>query len=140
LYYAVVLVRTRAPARREAIVALAVFVPFLLLQSSWPNPWGGEMPGPRYLIPALPFLIVPLAAAWRARSLALAVGIGVVAMGLPVITSALTAVNGGNIVGHLQNLRDEGLTPTIFTMAVGPVGWVVHLAAAALVVRGAVLA
>jgi hypothetical protein len=136
LYYAVQLIRTRAPARREAIVALAVFVPLLILQSSWPNPWGGEMPGPRYLIPALPFLIVPLAAAWRARPLAIGVAVGVVAMGLPVLTSSLTAVNGGNIVGHIQNLQDYGFTPTLFSMAIGPVGWVFHVAAAGVVVWG----
>ena len=40
---------------------------FFLLQAGWPNPWGGEMPGPRYMIPALPFLAVGIARAWMAR-------------------------------------------------------------------------
>ena len=51
-------------ARRHAIVALAVIVPYLVLCAGWSGLPLLEEPGPRYLIPALPFLAVPLAATW----------------------------------------------------------------------------
>ena len=42
-----------------------IFVAYLALQAGWPNPWGGEMPGPRYMIPALPLLAPGVAVVWR---------------------------------------------------------------------------
>jgi hypothetical protein len=38
----------------------------LFLNSASINPFGGASPGPRFMIPALPFLAVPLAVAFRA--------------------------------------------------------------------------
>ena len=51
-------------ARRHAIVALAIAVPYLVLCAGWSGLPLLEEPGPRYLIPALPFLAAPLAATW----------------------------------------------------------------------------
>ena len=42
--------------RREAAVCAAVTVCFLLLEFGYFLPYGGVSPGPRFLIPALPFL------------------------------------------------------------------------------------
>ncbi|MDP1806446.1 MAG: CBS domain-containing protein, partial [Acidimicrobiales bacterium] len=52
----VALARRPGPERRDAVVGLLVFVAYLGLQAGWVNPWGGEMPGPRYVIPAIPML------------------------------------------------------------------------------------
>ena len=49
-----------------AAIPMLLAALFLLYESANTNPFGGASPGPRYLIPALPFLAVPLAAAWRA--------------------------------------------------------------------------
>ncbi len=56
---------TRGGRRREAILCVSVFVGFLLMNASF-NGWhGGYSYGPRYLIPALPFLALPLAPAFE---------------------------------------------------------------------------
>lgn len=66
--------RRRHPA--EANVILAVAAVYFLYNAGYWLPFGGGTPGPRFLIPTLPFLALGLAAAWRrwpAHTLALAV-------------------------------------------------------------------
>lgn len=50
----------------EAVLLAAIFLAYLLLNASFNNWGGGGTFGPRYLIPALPFLCLPLAAAFHA--------------------------------------------------------------------------
>ena len=49
--------------RAEAMLCAAVSLAFLALQSSWFTAYGGISPGPRFFIPALPFLALGLALA-----------------------------------------------------------------------------
>lgn len=118
------------PGRLHGRVGLAVVGLFLVLQASWQNPWGGEAPGPRYVIPALPFLIVGMAEVWDAagRTRWLAIRWSVVAMSLPVVAMHLVAKGNYTAIAHLQTLRSDGPVVTLWTMAVGPSGWVLHLA------------
>jgi hypothetical protein len=86
----------RRGARIEAIVPFAVAGLFLAFNSANTALFGGASPGPRYMIPALPFLAVPLAAAYRAipgATLGLVVGGGgfIVAA---TLTQALEAWDG----------------------------------------------
>jgi len=60
----VIAIRRRTPARLDAIVALVLLVLFLLV-STGIDGYGGSSPGPRYLVPILPFFVLPLAEAWR---------------------------------------------------------------------------
>jgi hypothetical protein len=55
----------RRGRRAEALVVGAVAVAFVAYDAGFWGPFGGWGPGPRYLIPMLPFLAVPLALAWR---------------------------------------------------------------------------
>jgi hypothetical protein len=55
----------RRGRRAEALVIGAVAVAFVIYDAGFWGPFGGWGPGPRYLIPTLPFLAVPLALAWR---------------------------------------------------------------------------
>jgi hypothetical protein len=55
----------RRGRRAEALVVGAVAAAFVVYDSGFWGPFGGWGPGPRYLIPTLPFLAVPLALAWR---------------------------------------------------------------------------
>jgi hypothetical protein len=71
-----VLLRRRAPL--EAIVCAAVSVAFVLLDCGYALPYGGDSPGPRFVVTALPFAAVGLAPAF-AR--------------LPVFTSVLAALS-----------------------------------------------
>ena len=121
------------PARPDAVVALAVGAGLFLVQagSSQPPYAGGESVGVRYLIPAFPFFAVPLAAVWRrvpgtARFLAF---FGAAVMLLPTLTQHLVPRGAFGLQVYLDRLVDGQTTPTLFTMALGPWGWLVHLAA-----------
>ncbi len=68
----------RAGRRAEALVCAAVPALFLAYNASYYLPFGGQGPGPRFLVPALPFLALPLAAALTRRLLpTLALGLDV---------------------------------------------------------------
>lgn len=118
------------PSQRDAIVALAVFVGYLALQAGWANPWGGEMPGPRYMIPALPFLGLGVAATWAALPLLSRVllGVSTLAMLLPVVTLHLVPEGGSTVSSHLRNIDRFGVSPTVWTELLGGFGWAVHVA------------
>jgi hypothetical protein len=51
--------------RREAGLIGALALGMLLYNASYYLPYGGHTPGPRFLVPLLPFLALPLAAAFR---------------------------------------------------------------------------
>ena len=72
----VVLARRR---RREAITCGVAFALLLLVNCGYFNPYGGISPGPRFLIPGLPFLALGLAPAfarwWRTTTVLAAVSL-----------------------------------------------------------------
>jgi hypothetical protein len=77
----------RRGRRAEALVIGAVGLLFLVYNSGYYLPYGGRVPGPRFLITALPFLAVPLALAFRRHrgpALALAAA-SVVCMAIPTL-------------------------------------------------------
>ena len=87
----------RRGRRAEAALFTAVAVFFLLYTAGFVTPIGGETPGPRYLIPLLPFLAVPFALAWRAWPLVTASLAAASAAYMSLLTST-GAVRAGN--GH----------------------------------------
>jgi hypothetical protein len=81
----VLLARSRP---REALVCGVVFLLLLIANCGYFNPYGGISPGPRFLIPALPFLALGLAPAfqrWR-RLTAVLAGLSIVGMTTLLLT------------------------------------------------------
>jgi hypothetical protein len=117
-------------------VAIAMFVGYLGVVVMWGNPWGGESPGPRYMMPAIPFLAAGVAVVWNRYELLgkVALVIGAVTMGLATITDPLI---NREIAGGLPQWIDLAASgefvPTVYTMALGPAGWLVHVGLAGLV-------
>jgi hypothetical protein len=125
-------------ARRHASVALAVFACYAVLVAGWSGSDTVEVPGPRYLIPALPFLVIPLAAAWpRARVYAIATALwGGAVMGAALFTDLLLGQNEPVLHAYRERVANRQFAPTIFSMALGRAGIVVYLALVAAAVVG----
>nr|PZN32128.1 MAG: hypothetical protein DIU67_08675 [Actinomycetota bacterium] len=118
----------------DSVVAVAMFAAFLLLPFFWENPWGGDSPGPRYMTPLLPFLTVPFVRAWRRwRLLAIAsMAVSVVTMLAATLTNPFVHRDDPAGLGlWLTEMLEGRFVPTLFTMAAGPAGWLLHLALAA---------
>ena len=115
-------------ARRHAIVALAVVVPYLVLCAGWSGLPLLEEPGPRYLIPALPFLAVPLAATWDRlwRPMVLAALIGA-AISVPDATTYILLRPKQPAFPELfRRVRVGEFLPTLWSMAFGRAGIVLY--------------
>ncbi len=115
-----VLLLQRADRRREAIVALGVFIYYWMLQSGHATWHGGWAVGPRHMIPAIPFLGLGLIAAlpsWpRACTLA-----GILSVALML---AVTAV-GPEVPEDIANPYAEHILPHFFDgeLSVGEQGF-----------------
>lgn len=114
----------------DAVVAVAMFVVFALLPVFWGNPWGGDSPGPRYMVPMLPFLAVPLAWAWQRWRL-LTIG-AILLSGLTMAAAAFTdplisRYETGGLGIWLTKLASGDVAPSLFTIWLGPPGWAIHL-------------
>ena len=94
--------RSAASARGEVIFAAAAIY-FLYNMAYW-QPLGGGTPGPRFLIPVLPFLAVGLAPAFRHHR-AVTLGLAI-ASGTMMVAGALTypLVGGDGIAIWAQRL------------------------------------
>lgn len=128
--------------RRErdegTVISASVVALFLLLQAGWVNAWGGGGPGPRYVIPMLPFLAIGLAAVWHRVPAGVArfvVGISLASMLLATFADHLIPHGGFLLTSSLRELVVNGPNPTVWSIALGPLGWVVYAATVALAGR-----
>jgi hypothetical protein len=105
----------RRGQRAEAWVIFAVAAVFFLYNSAYWQPLGGDTPGPRFLIPVLPFLAVGLAPAFR-RFRALTLGLAI-ASGVMMVAGALTypLVTADGIAIWAQRLVWADLEHTVLT-------------------------
>ena len=114
----------RGAARREANLALGVCGAFLLYNSAYFLPFGGWVPGPRFLIPALPFVALGIAAALRAMpltTLALAAPSVVAMVGATLAEPLAEPGRGAGL--WLERWRGSDFTETVVTRAGGGNGW-----------------
>jgi hypothetical protein len=77
----------RRGQRAEAVLIAAVALGYLVYNSGYYQPFGGFVPGPRFLVPLVPFLGIPLALAFRRLPLTTA-ALSVVSIGLMAAVTA----------------------------------------------------
>jgi hypothetical protein len=121
--------------RPEAVVVTAVALGFVALHVFWTNPYAGGA-GPRYVVPALPFLAVPIAIGWRRLSL-LAKGLATISI-LTMISAVLTEPQqasdseaGLNI--WLRLLSRGDVVESAAGRRFGTIGWIAHLTVVCLI-------
>jgi hypothetical protein len=113
----------RRGRRAEALVIGGVSAAFLLYNSGYWLPFGGGSPGPRFLIPILPFLAVPLALSFRrfpAVTLALAIPSAV----LTIVATTTQPLIGFDWPGYWAHvLNGAAFEHTVATILGAGNGW-----------------
>lgn len=129
----------RLPTRRDAWLGLAALIGMVAI-STGIDGYGGDSPGPRYLIPALPLLAVPLAEAWRrmptACALAAAVGAGIMWVAT-ITTPAIDTSEPQPLQRWAERLRAGDFATNVVTGRAH--GWVLLVATGGAVVAIAAL-
>jgi hypothetical protein len=131
----------RRGRRAEALTIGGVALAFLVYDAGYWLPFGGGSPGPRFLVPVLPFLALGMAETWRrlpATTLVLSVCGGVV---MAIATLTYPLIGTGNIWQWWTRLDNGIFQHTVFSLFGLGDGWLallpVLLALAAAVLLGA---
>ncbi len=132
--------RTRAndlQHRADCALGVSVMVGYALLVAGWSGSVFLEEPGPRYLIPAIPFLVVPLALSWNAiRRIARPAAVwGAILMIAATVTVNLVPHDESIVAGYVRYIQQAKFRPTIWSMAFGGVGIWLYVASALLALR-----
>ncbi len=113
--------------RAEANVVLAVAAVYFLYNCGYWLPFGGGAPGPRFMIPALPFLAVGLAVAYR-RMPALTLAMAIPSVLFMLAGSMTYPLLGENGTGTwARDLADGILEHTVLTVLGVHSGWLAAL-------------
>ena len=98
----------------EARLCLAIFGFFFLVNASFNGYHGGFSAGPRYLIPGIPFLALPLVVAF-ARWKAIALTLLTISIAFQLLLTATDAQNPLAVGGHARNDRRQDFANNLIT-------------------------
>jgi hypothetical protein len=124
----------------ERLLIGGLFTAVLVYSSGYRFPFGGWVPGPRFMIPALPFLAVPLALALRRRPLPVLLLAAVSAGAMVVATSAEPLLSDQDTRHWLERINDGNFAETVVSLAGGGHSWAAIVPFYALALGGAVAA
>ena len=124
---ALVLSLDRKRRRLDDVVAVVVFVGYVALVAGWSGTQYLEEPGPRYLIPAIPFLAAPLTTVWPSISkwarLVVAWGSGL--MLAAATTFILVSMSDTPVNAYVNRVAHHRFLPTVWSLAFGAAGlWI----------------
>lgn len=109
--------------RAEAVLAGGLPLAFVAYNAGYWTPFGGFVPGPRFLVAAIPFLCIGLAAALRRfpeTTLALAAAS---AGAMTVATAAEPMLGGDDTASWLRRWERGDFAHSVVTLAGGGHGW-----------------
>ncbi|WP_370326443.1 hypothetical protein [Euzebya sp.] len=88
--------------REVGVVGLVVLAAFTAIQGGWFSVTAGASPGPRYVVPAIPFVAVGVARAWRwSRATVVIAGVlGAIPMLMAIATNPLAQPTETFTAGH----------------------------------------
>lgn len=113
----------RRGQRAEGLLVGGLPVAFLLYNAAYATPFGGFVPGPRFLIPAIPFLALGLAPLFLRRRIA-TTSLAIVSMGAMVVATAAEPMLGEDDTRlWLRRWEDGEFTQTVVTLAGDGNGW-----------------
>jgi hypothetical protein len=123
----------RRGRRAEAVVIAAVACAVFLYGSGYYGPFGGFSPGPRYLIPVLPFLAVSLGLAFRRFPLTTAALAAVSALSMLAATTTVPMLSNDDTGRWVAHVSGGDFTRTVLSLLGAGHGWGAILPFAALV-------
>jgi hypothetical protein len=113
----------RRGRRAEALTIGAVALAFLLYNSGYYLPFGGNSPGPRFLLAALPFLALPLAVSFR-RFPAPTVALTLASVTTMVLATVTRPQIASDATGRwLSMVERHHFTPTVVSALGTATGW-----------------
>ena len=130
----------RRGLRAETYVIAAIFLVYLTYNSGYWLPFGGGSPGPRFLVPVLPFLAIPLALAWK-RWPATALGLAAASVLLMATATMTLPLLGNDDIGYWAEIVGmASFEHTLASIAGLDNGWVALAPFLLLLLAAAVLA
>ena len=102
----------RRGARPDALLAGAITIAFVLLTAGYFVPYGGNSPGPRFLVPALPFLALGLPLALR-RFPWTTVTLATISVGATVVQAVSWSIRSYKSTSWIPKRTD--ITKTLWT-------------------------
>lgn len=117
----------RSGRRAEALLVTGTVLAVLTYTSAYRFPFGGWVPGPRFLIPVLPFLALPLAFALERWPLPVAVLAAISAAAMAIATSGEPLLSNQDTRHWLTRIREGNFAETVVSIAGGGHSWMAIL-------------